>query len=71
MSSLYNDFEKRFTDKWFSLGWQEVEPESKDSMLLHKDLTILESELENLKEEVENILQKRLRLANLAKLYNN
>jgi len=70
MSELDN-FEKRFTNAWFSSGWAEIEPkkatEAKD---LHKDLVVLESELEEINQKLENISQKQLRLENLAKLYN-
>lgn len=72
MSSLYNDFEKRYTDSWFSAGWVEVEAKSKPTQMeiYHKDLTTLEAELNNINERIENISQKQLRLNNLAKLYN-
>lgn len=70
MSSLYNDFEKRFDNNWFSANWNEIE--IKPQPVSHrKDLTILETELNQLKEEMENISLKQLRLANLAKMYNN
>lgn len=70
MSDLYDNFEKRFTNAWFSAGWAEIEskPAKKESM--HKDLAILQAELETINKELENIEQKQLRLANLAKLYN-
>ncbi len=70
MSSLYDDFEKRFTDKWFSAGWIEIEAKPKETEVAHKDLTILQAELTELNERIENISQKQLRLSNLAKLYN-
>lgn len=70
MSNLYDDFEKRFTNAWFSAGWTEVElkkaePVKKSS----KDLETLQKELAELKQDFENICQKQLRLENLAKLY--
>jgi len=70
MTNLYNDFEKRFDNNWFSASWGEVEvkPQQVNN---RKDLTILETELNELKEEMENISLKQLRLANLAKMYNN
>lgn len=71
MSNLYDDFEKRYTDKWFSAGWVEVEAKSQKETIARKDLSTLESELANLKEAMENINQKQLMLSNLAKLYNN
>lgn len=71
MSNLYDDFEKRFTDKWFSSGWAEVETKQETSQLVRKDLATLKSELDEIQEHIENIAQKQLRLANLAKLYEN
>lgn len=71
MSNLYQDFEKRFTDSWFSAGWVEVEPKKQESNVARKDLNTLEIELQEINQELENISQKQLRLANLAKLYNN
>jgi hypothetical protein len=68
MSSLYNNFEKRFTDKWFSAGWVDVEV--KVPAADHKDLVILEAELNQISEKIETIAQNQLRLANLSKLYN-
>lgn len=72
MSSLYNDFEKRFTNAWFSASWNdEAEVKPKQEVVVRKDAKTLETELNTIKEEIENIELKQLRLANLAKLYNN
>lgn len=72
MSSLYDDFEKRFTNAWFSASWNdEVEAKPKQQVAARKDAKTLEIELNAIKEEIENIELKQLRLANLAKLYNN
>lgn len=73
MSNLYDDFEKRFTNAWFSAGWNEIKIEAKPQEVhrARKDVATLESEISALKEEIENIELKQLRLANLAKLYNN
>lgn len=72
MSSLYNDFEKRFTNAWFSASWNDgVEVKPKQQVAARKDAKTLEIELNAIKEEIENIESKQLRLANLAKLYNN
>lgn len=71
MSNLYNDFEKRFTNEWFSSGWSEAEFKPKAVVETRKDLTTLQTELEQIEEHIEVITQKQLRLANLAKLYEN
>lgn len=68
----YEEFEKRYTDNWFSAGWIEVTPTKKEeikSVVIHKDLTTLESELDAIQASIENIESKQLRLANLAKMY--
>ena len=70
MSNLYDDFEKRFTDQWFSSGWIEVENKPKKQEVSHKDLATLEFELELIGENIEGVMQKQLRLENLAKMYN-
>ncbi len=69
MSDLYEDFEKRYTNAWFSVGWAEAEKKPVVKSVSHKDLYTLEGELEQLKENIELITQKQLRLSNLAKLY--
>lgn len=72
MSSLYNDFEKRFTDEFFSSGWIEIEakPQIQQSApAARKDLQTLESELQQIQDHIEFVSEKKLRLANLAKLY--
>ncbi len=71
MSDLYSDFEKRFTNAWFSAGWAEVESKPKESEVTRKDLAKLQAELNELQENMENIAQKQLRLANLATFYEN
>ena len=70
MSDFYDNFEKRFTNAWFSAGWSEVEIKKAEPVKSsHKDLETLEQELEGLKQDYENICEKQLRLSNLAKLY--
>jgi len=49
----------------------EVEAKPQEIQDVHKDLTTLENELKELKNTMENITQKQLRLANLAKFYQN
>ena len=70
MSNQYNDFEKRYTNEWFSSGWSEIEIKPQKIEPEHKDLATLEVELELIKEKLEGIEQNRLRLSNLAKLYS-
>ena len=71
MSDLYNDFENRFKDAWFSFGWIEVETPTQKPQTFHKDLGTLQAELEELKNNMENIMEKQLRLGNLAKFYQS
>lgn len=72
MSSLYDDFEKRFTNAWFSAGWSEVEIKPQETFRRSgKDLNTLQAELEELKHEMENIHEKQIRLENLAKFYQS
>lgn len=78
MSNLMNEFENRFTNEFFSCGWSdaEVKPaEAQKSEVLvevsRKDLLTLQSELDSIQEHIENIAQKKLLLANMAKLYEN
>lgn len=79
MSGTYDDFEKRFSNAWFSAGWAEVEVKPQSSVNIEvqletshrKDLETLQKELDDLKNDFENITQKQLRLANLSKFYNN
>lgn len=72
MTSLYKDFEKRFTNAWFSASWNdEVEAKPQQQVAVRKDAKTLETELSLIKEAIEDIELKQLRLANLAKLYNN
>ena len=69
---LYEEFEKRYTNEFFSSNWVEIVPEKKEevkSVAMRKDLATLEYELQTLKESIENIELKKLRLANLAKMY--
>jgi hypothetical protein len=70
MSSLYDDFEKRFKNAWFSAGWIDAETVLQKKQNNHKSLEILQSELQELENNMENILQKKLHLENLAKLYH-
>lgn len=69
MSNLYEDFEKRHINSWFSFGWIEVEAKPQEIKATRKDLITLQAELEQIEENIEGIKQKQLRLANLAKLY--
>lgn len=71
MSDLYNDFEKRFTNAWFSAGWGEIEVKPSAPQVSRKDLLTLQEELNAIQENIESIAQKQLRLSNLAKLYEN
>lgn len=73
MANLYNEFEKRFNNAWFSAGWVEVKAESKEQKTqnLKKDVATLQAELEKIQENIETISLKKLRLSNLAKLYEN
>lgn len=69
MTDLYKDFEKRFTNAWFSAGWAEVENRPQEKEATRKDLATLEAELAELEENMDNIIQKQLRLSNLASFY--
>ena len=71
MPDLYNDFEKRFTNAWFSAGWGEIEVKPAVKQVSRKDVATLQAELAEIKENIESIAQKQLRLANLSKLYEN
>lgn len=75
MSSLYDNFEKRFTNAFFSANWSEFEVKPSKQQVAtkasHKDALTLQEELNEIQEHIENISQKQLRLANLAKLYEN
>ncbi len=69
---LYEEFEKRYTNEFFSSGWVEITPENKEevkAVVMKKDLATLEYELEALKENIESIELKKLRISNLAKMY--
>lgn len=77
MSGTYDEFEKRFSNAWFSANWAElgakIEVNSNFTPLVEnsvrKDAETLQKELDDLKLDMENINQKQLRLANLSKLY--
>lgn len=72
MGNLYDDFEKRFTNKSFSMGWIEVE--NKPQKVLspaRKNLDELQLELEKIEDTIDSISQKKLQLSNLAKFYEN
>lgn len=69
MSNLYDDFEKRFNNAFFSTSWVEVEAKPQEVHVSRKDLPTLQSELNQIQEHIETVAQKQLRLANLAKLY--
>ena len=71
MSNMYDDFEKRFTGNTFSAGWVEVSTLVENKQIIHKDLATLEAELDMINSTMEEISLKKLRLENLAKLYNN
>lgn len=75
MSNLYDDFEKKYADRFFSAGWVEVElkveaKQPQRSEVFHKDVKTLEAELSAINEQIENISLKQLRLSNLAKMYD-
>lgn len=72
MSDLYDDFEKRFSNAWFSCSWQDVNQASsqaKGEAEQKKSLEMLQNELENLQDDMEKICAKQLVLDNLSKLY--
>lgn len=69
MSGFYENFEKRFDNKWFSIAWIEVDTQKQSEEPARKNLDILLSELEQIEEHIELVMQKQLRLSNLAKLY--
>lgn len=69
MSDFYDNFEKRFTNSWFSAGWVEVEAISNLPKTSRKDLAVLQAELQKIQDDIEKIAQTKLRLANLAKFY--
>ena len=71
MSDLYNDFEKRFSGAWFSAGWVEVEPKPVENVDNKKNVAKLQAELEQIEERMQNISLNKLRLSNLAKMYEN
>ena len=71
MSNLYNDFEKRFTGAWFSSGWIEVEKKSQEDIDNRKDVIKLQAELADIEERLEEISLNKLRLTNLARLYES
>lgn len=77
MSNLYDDFEKRFTNAFFSANWADIEVQpgkaqiATETKIQHKDTLALQEELQEIQEHIENISQKQLRLSNLAKLYEN
>lgn len=77
MSNLYDDFEKRFTNAFFSANWADIEIQpskahvATETKASHKDALTLQEELNEIQEHIENISQKQLRLSNLAKLYEN
>lgn len=71
MSNLYDDFEKKYADRFFSAGWVEVEvKQPQKTEIFHKDIATLEAELSAINEQIENISLKQLRLSNLSKMYN-
>lgn len=71
MSNLYDDFEKRHAFNWFSANWADAEVKKPSNQVFRKDLTTLQAELDEIQEHIESVSQKQLRLANLAKLYEN
>ena len=70
MSNLYDDFEKRFTNAWFSVGWADVEKKQQPQKNMGKDLNVLQEELENIEKSIEDICQRQIELAKLAMQYN-
>lgn len=76
MSNMYDDFEKRYTDKWFSAGWVEVNSLVENKQILHrniehKNIETLEDELEMINQTLDDVSMKQIRLANLARFYNS
>lgn len=71
MSDLYNNFEKRFTSAWFSVGWIETEEKPLMEKTCKKNIDVLQDELRKIEEHIETIAQKQLRLANLASFYES
>lgn len=74
MSSLYQDFENRFSNQWFSAGWSEIEVKPTEEANIvavssKKDLVELQAELDGIQQHIEEIAQKKLRLENLSKFY--
>jgi len=71
MSDLNNDFEKRFTNAWFSSGWIDVDKKPAENVEKRKDVVKLETELAEIEERLEEINLNKLRLSNLSRLYEN
>lgn len=71
MSDLYNNFEKRFTSTWFSVGWIEAEEKPLMEKTCKKNIDVLQEELRKIEEHIETIAQKQLRLSNLASFYES
>lgn len=74
MSNLMNEFENRFTNEFFSCGWSDVEAKAVEAPKVEvsrKDLLTLQAELASIQENIEKIAQKKLVLANMAKLYES
>lgn len=74
MSNLMNEFENRFTNEFFSCGWSDVEAkpiEAPTVEVSRKDLLTLQAELDSIQEHIEAVAQKKLLLANMAKLYES
>ena len=68
----YIDFKKRYNSEWFSASWVDITPENKEeitAMVIKKDVETLQKELEEIQEDIASIELKKLRLANLAKMY--
>lgn len=70
MGKTFDEFEKRYTDKWFAAGWVEVGTRPQEvAQIQKKDLQLLQAELAQIQEHIETVAQKQLVLKNLAKLY--
>lgn len=72
MSDLYDDFEKRFKNAWFSVGWQETsdnQMKGEVQQQSRRTLASLQAELNDLQDDMEKICAKQLMLENLSKLY--
>lgn len=69
----YDEFEKRYTNNWFSSGWLEVsekQPEEQEQKVVRKDIATLEEELSQIQMQVEKITQKQEELKEMSRMYS-